>query len=316
PPPTATTTTSFNRPRTNTRVDEPPKSIPGIGNQLDPAAEVDEEALSDEFAKELAKGMESLMREIAVGPEGVDKLPGDEEEAAKVLKAAWEAMLVDGMNGESGDEGLMRLGELLGQDPLSGAAGKEKAKAPPAPAPVASNDFQSKIKQAMDKLKESESNLKTDSQGAGAAGGAAPSPESLEALLASLGDLGLGEGEGEGELAGFLENMMGQLMSKDVLYEPLKELADSFPAYLATPPTPLSTEDKTRYENQLVCVRKILTTFDEPGYNDSDPAKNKAIVDLMGEMQSYGSPPPEVMGPLPAGLEGMPQLGEEGCVVA
>jgi hypothetical protein len=35
------------------------------------------------------------------------------------------------------------------------------------------------------------------------------------------------EGEGsEEELANFLENMMGQLLSKEVLYDPLKELAD------------------------------------------------------------------------------------------
>lgn len=35
------------------------------------------------------------------------------------------------------------------------------------------------------------------------------------------------EGEGgEDELADFLENMMGQLLSKEVLYDPLKELAD------------------------------------------------------------------------------------------
>jgi peroxin-19 len=54
----------------------------------------------------------------------------------------------------------------------------------------------------------------------------AASPESLEALLKSLGDLGVGEGGDENELAGFLETMMGQLMSKEVLYEPLKELAE------------------------------------------------------------------------------------------
>ena len=61
---------------------------------------------------------------------------------------------------------------------------------------------------------------------AGAGAGANQNPESIEALLQSLGDLGLGEGgEDEAELAGFLESMMGQLMSKEVLYEPLKELA-------------------------------------------------------------------------------------------
>jgi len=34
-------------------------------------------------------------------------------------------------------------------------------------------------------------------------------------------------------------------------------------------------------------------------------------------MQSHGSPPAEIMGPLPPGLDGMQALGgEEGCVVA
>jgi len=37
----------------------------------------------------------------------------------------------------------------------------------------------------------------------------------------------LGSGiENEEELGGFLENMMRQLLGKEVLYEPLKELSD------------------------------------------------------------------------------------------
>lgn len=49
--------------------------------------------------------------------------------------------------------------------------------------------------------------------------------DSLEGLLSSLGDLKLGEEGGEeGEIGSMLETMMSQLMSKDILYEPLKEL--------------------------------------------------------------------------------------------
>ena len=48
-----------------------------------------------------------------------------------------------------------------------------------------------------------------------------PSADPLEALLAQLGT-----GESEEELNGLLETMMSQLMSKEVLYEPLKELHD------------------------------------------------------------------------------------------
>ena len=54
---------------------------------------------------------------------------------------------------------------------------------------------------------------------------AAKPGDGLEDLFARLGgDLG-GE-ESEEELKGILETMMSQLMSKDVLYEPLKELHD------------------------------------------------------------------------------------------
>ncbi|KAF8960796.1 Pex19 protein, partial [Flammula alnicola] len=308
PPPSAATTTTFGRPRTNTRVDAPPTSIPGSGSHLAAADEADEDALSSEFAKELAQGMESLMREIAgeaAGSAQGDASGGEvtEEERARAFKAAWEAMLVEGMDGNLGDGGLEALGETLTKDPS--AKGKEAD----AGAGAGTGGFQDKIKQAMDKLKESESKIKVTSSA-----GAAANPESLEALLQSLGDLGLGEGgDDETELAGFLENMMGQLMSKDVLYEPLKELADGFPSYLEKPPAPISAEDRTRYESQLVCVKKILVVFEKTSYSDANAEDNKQVVELMSEMQTYGTPPSEIMGPLPPGLDGM---SEEGCTIA
>ncbi|KAF9460423.1 Pex19 protein family-domain-containing protein [Collybia nuda] len=316
PPPTATTTTTFQRPRTNTRVDAPPISMPGSGVKtgLDATAEIDEEELSAEFSRELAKGMESLMREIgggdAVGTEGQT-----DEEAQRAFKAAWEAMLVEGMDGMKGSD-LAGLEEFMGQDQGKIAGGTS---APPV-ASDSTNDFQNKIKQAMEKLKASESNLQ-DSQTGGSSnplGGA--DPESLEALLASLGDMGLGEGgEGDAELAGLLENMMSQLVSKEILYDPLKELADGMPPYLANPPAPISSVDRTRYESQLACIHKIMAVFDDPSYREKDPASMKVISDLMNEMQNYGAPPAEVMGPLPPGMglgpDGMPQMGND-CVIA
>lgn len=51
--------------------------------------------------------------------------------------------------------------------------------------------------------------------------------------MGGLGLDGTGGGEGEEELAGLLETMMGQLMSKDILYEPLKELSEKVRACVA-----------------------------------------------------------------------------------
>ena len=120
---------------------------------------------------------------------------------------------------------------------------------------------------------------------------------------------------------------MGQLMTKEVLYEPLKELAEgvsppSLPSsaliyqypvftYLTHPlPSPLKTEAGTKKKEE--CVKQFLAVSDKPGYSDANEESNKAIVDLTrgalplflsevgevlmmrkrnGEMQSYGLPP-------------------------
>jgi len=78
----------------------PPTSYRDRGEILDPTFELDEEALSSDFAKELAEGMESLMREIAGEASGSsDGKDVTEEERNHAFKAAWEAMLVEEMDG-------------------------------------------------------------------------------------------------------------------------------------------------------------------------------------------------------------------------
>jgi peroxin-19 len=62
--------------------------------------------------------------------------------------------------------------------------------------------------------------------------GLPPTTESVENLLRSLGDLDLGE-DADNELGGLLERMMTQLLNKDVLYDPLRELADGVRIYFS-----------------------------------------------------------------------------------
>jgi len=206
------------------------------------------------------------MRELSA--EGSTATADNDEtslKSARALKAAWEEMLIKGMDGSDPPV-----------EQLSGDSG-----------------FQDKIKQAVNKLKESESNLQAD--------GKPPGTESFEALLGSLN-----EGGDEKELAGLLENMMGELMSKAILYEPLAELDQKFPPYLEKPPNPLSDEDRKRYDLQLNCIRRILAVFDSTGYNDAEAESQRKIGDLMAEMQNYGSPPTELMGTFP---------DDEGCTI-
>jgi len=237
-----------------------------------PAADPDE-ALTEDFAAELAKGMESLFKDLGIEPgastEGLDGVAERER-----LAAAWEAMLVEGMDSVSDLPGVRA----------------------PADASSSKPNFQSHIRSTMNKLKETESSLKSSDSTTHGDG------ESIESLLQGLSDLS-GDGErSEEEIQGILEAMMGQLMSKDVLYEPLKELHEKFPDYLAKHDSALSPEDRKRFEAQISCIERLLTEFEAKTYHDEDEKTREKIVQLMSELQAHGSPPEEIMGPLPPGL--------------
>ncbi|KAI8973111.1 Pex19 protein family-domain-containing protein [Trametes punicea] len=261
------------------------------------------EGLDEDLARELTKGMEDLFRDIAQGA-GLDDIPDlanaeegtTDEERQRAFKAAWEAMLVEGMNGTVSAEDLSGKGK-----DAEGASGSG--------AGLGSTDpFQDSIKKMMEKLKESD--RKADE--------ATAKGDGLEDIFSRLtGDLE--STESEEELKGLLENMMSQLMSKEVLYEPLKELHDKFPSYLEENASKLSEEDKKRYSSQSAVVAQIVATFEDPSYTDDDPQKGLKIVELMQEMQGYGSPPAEIMGPLPPGFDlgpdGLPSV-PDGCTIA
>ena len=149
PPPTATTATAFSRPRTNTRVGAPPISVPGSGPG--PSLEsVNEDSLSEAFSRELQKGMESLIRELgnSSSNDGEDRPEGElsNEETERRFKTAWEAMLVEEMDGI----GQGTSGDVKSSTSISGTKLQEGE---------TSNTFKDQIRQTMDKFREGESNL-------------------------------------------------------------------------------------------------------------------------------------------------------------
>lgn len=93
-----------------------------------------------------------------------------------------------------------------------------------------------------------------------------------------------------------------------------------YPDYLANPPKPLSSEDRTRYQTQYSIVSQVIAIFDDPKFEkgtESEKAALKAKVQtLMNEMQDNGAPPAEIVGDLPPELEGMAGLGgDENCSI-
>ncbi|KAH0834907.1 Pex19 protein family-domain-containing protein [Lanmaoa asiatica] len=245
------------------------------------------EAQTDNLAAELAKEMESMFKQLGIESQANTGGP-DEVAKQKQLAAAWEAILIDGTSGPSNAHTPTQ----------ASSPGPKEA------------DFESRIRSTMNKLKESESGLKSSDSSAN--GG-----DELESLLSQLGSFSdpSGDGaEGEEQLQGLLETMMTQLMSKDVLYEPLKELYDKFPGYLAENSSTISAEDKKRFEAQISCIKRLMDEFDANTYRDEDEKAREKIVDLMGELQTHGSPPEKIMGPLPPGFnmgaDGLPDMPE------
>ncbi|KAF8528455.1 Pex19 protein [Hysterangium stoloniferum] len=281
----------------------------------------------DEFAKQFAAEMEAMMRTLGNGnvPDAstssasnpIPTIPTETEES-KALVEAWERMIIQDLEGGG-------KGNTLTPDPSDISKGKERqptssssapsssSAANPTPATAPDDAFQKAIRQAMEKIQDSDDALKADPQG-GSAG-----QESLANLLSSLGELNMGgEGEdGEG-LESMLESMMSELMSKEILYEPLKELDSKYPEYLATHGASLSPDELTRYTSQKERVSQLIAIFETPSYSDENAEQAVEVLRLMNEMQSYGSPPTEIMGPMPAGFElgadGLPKV-PEGCII-
>jgi len=120
-----------------------------------------------------------------------------------------------------------------------------------------------------------------------------------------------GEGGSEEDFSKMLMGMMEQLTNKEILYEPMKELNDKFPAWLAENEPKHPPEEFAKYTEQAQIVKDIVQKFEEPSYKDSNDRDREYVVEKMQKMQSVGSPPTELLGEmsgdgLPPDIENCP----------
>ncbi|GAA5858548.1 hypothetical protein JCM8547_007355 [Rhodosporidiobolus lusitaniae] len=300
------------------------------------------ESAIDPLAKDLEEGMKALFAGLAPGGEG-----GAEGEDGELDEGEFRKIMEDLMKGDFGgagglpgaageggegvdDEQLRTLMSALGMGGASGApssnaasGGEGKAAshssssstfAPPAAAPA---NFQEAIAASMSKMKDSSSSANAAAESSRPGQGGDAGMAAMLAQLAGMPDPGNLDGSEEG-LQGMIDEMMKQLMSREMLYEPLKELADKYPAYLKEHADSLSSEDLARYKKQETIVRTIVTKFEEPGADKAPPytpeeeevrsKRMEDVVDLVAKMNECGAPPSEIMGEMPPGME----LGSDG----
>lgn len=91
---------------------------------------------------------------------------------------------------------------------------------------------------------------------------------------------GADSGSAEGPaMSSFVDSIMNQLISKDVLYEPLTEIGAKYPAWLDAHRETLSAEEFGQYQAQHDFIQKILAQYDK------DPEDYGALLDLLHQVR-------------------------------
>jgi len=115
------------------------------------------------------------------------------------------------------------------------------------------------------------------------------------------------------EMQGAMQELVQQIMAKEVLYEPMIELRDKYPQWLAEHDRELSTDDRARFARQHELIGQICREY-ERSTVDYD-----RLTDLMASVQELGQPPREIVAQLapelPLDANGQPQLTPESCVI-
>lgn len=184
------------------------------------------------------------------------------------LAAQFEEMM--GKIAAEGGEGLGDLGAPI----IPEAAGVSQKSAKSVAPSAAEESFQDTIKKTMEKIQAS-------GEQATAAAKEEDTDDILAELMKQMQSSGLdGEG-GEEDFSKMLLGMMEQLTNKDILYEPMKELHDKYPAWMEKNKASTSKEDLKRFEEQQRVVEEIVKKFEEPTYTDACPTDREYIVERM-----------------------------------
>lgn len=87
---------------------------------------------------------------------------------------------------------------------------------------------------------------------------------------------------------------MNELISKELLHEPMKDLAKQYPQWLQENKHKIEEAEYERFSAQYKIVLKIITIF-EKSDSELKPDESKIVTELMQEMQSHGNPPESLM---------------------
>jgi peroxin-19 len=107
-----------------------------------------------------------------------------------------------------------------------------------------------------------------------------------------------------------MTSMMKQLLSKEIMYEPIKEITEKYPEWLADNERKLDPAEYENYGKQYQYMQKICAVF------ETEPDNFDRLTMLLMEMQQYGQLPSDIIKDLAPGLQfspdGMPVMPNMG----
>ena len=108
-----------------------------------------------------------------------------------------------------------------------------------------------------------------------------------------------------------IDGVMRQLLSRDLMYQPMKEICNKFPEWLALHKINLSEGEYTNYGKQYQTFQKLLAVY------DTEPDNFPRLMELMFDLQSFGQPPSDIIKDLAPNLKfdenGMPIMPNMGA---
>lgn len=94
---------------------------------------------------------------------------------------------------------------------------------------------------------------------------------------------------GSQDMESIMETMMQQLLSKEILHEPMKEIGERYPKWLAEHKASLSKEEYERFSHQYEFIKELNEVYEK------EPSNFNKIVELMQKMQECGQPPNDIL---------------------
>jgi peroxin-19 len=127
----------------------------------------------------------------------------------------------------------------------------------------------------------------------------------MEEMMAQFEELGEKEDYNE-----VVDGIMRQLLCRDLMYEPMRQICDKFPEWLAIHKPTLTEQEYLNYGLQYQTFQKLLAVY------DMEPDNFPRLMELMFDVQKYGQPPGDIIKDLAPGLKfdenGMPVMANMG----